>query len=148
MPLQIIFHLELARSSTITTTWNSVEDRFQVTGISGGHRLVGELRKHADEAGIHPDQLKTPYTGGVNSEDTAWLLLARYTDFDDFHPLVQSAVNEAFAKIFDHLRIEESSTVGDHRTWGDLKIFMMKPDGEFTPAWVWKDNIVWIQTRH
>lgn len=52
MPLHIVFHLELARPSTITTSWSPRYNRFQVIAISDNDRLVKELTKHAEEAGL------------------------------------------------------------------------------------------------
>ena len=130
MPLQIVFHLEMAKPSTITAIENVSEDRLQVIKISGGSQLVEELKIHAKEAGI-----------ALKSE-ASWALLETYDDYSDKQ---KAEINIAFSDLFSHLRIEQSSTIGNYRIWGEIRLFMQKPDGRNTKAWVWKDSIRWIQ---
>jgi len=116
MPLQLVFHLELARPSTITTVWDIANDRFEVIAIDDNDRIIKELAAHADEAGLSETYRSNPQ-----------------------FPLIP--------ELYRHLRIEQNSTVGVHNVWGEVRIFMEKPDGSHTNAWVWKDNIRWIEVQ-
>jgi hypothetical protein len=116
MPLQIVFHLELARPSTITTVWSPRYNRFQVIAVSDNDRLVEELAKHAAEAGLSQAYGSSPQ-----------------------FPLIP--------EVFRQLRIEQRSHIGRTRSYGEIRIFMEKTDGHNTYAWVWKDNIVWIEAQ-
>ncbi|HEY8992672.1 MAG TPA: hypothetical protein VIM37_02370 [Candidatus Microsaccharimonas sp.] len=116
MPLQIVFHLELARPSTITTVWSPRYNRFQVIAIFDNGRLVEELAKHAEEAGLSQAYGSNPQ-----------------------FPLIP--------EVFRHLRIEQRSHSNRTRPYGEIRMYMEKTDGHNTYAWVWKDNIVWIEAR-
>ena len=144
MPLQLIFHLELGKPSTITAIWDIVEDRLRVTKITGGGRIVEELRRHATEAGLVPDSVGDGSRSHVDDDGSAWRQLDRY---DVLGETFQQDLDAAFSSLFSHLRIEQTSTVGKHRTWSDFRLFLQKPDGTFTDAWVWKDDLTWIEAR-
>jgi len=143
MPLQLTFHLELARPSTITTVWDPVEERLRVIAISGGGRLIEELKKHAEEAGLRLAPLNhEPVTSA--GDEQLWQLLKAYSDFSE---RLQLVFGTAFSDIFSHLQVEQSSKVGTHRAWGEIRLFMKKPGGGNTKAWVWKDNLLWIEAK-
>lgn len=142
MPLQLVFHLELAKPSTVTAIWNSAENRLQVTKISGGGRLVEELRKHADEASITPGIFEVGPFAKKGDDEVPWTMLEIYDGFTDE---LKAGIDTVFSNLFAHLRIEQNSQVGKSRAWGEIRIFLTKPDGTYTKAWVWKDNLTWIQ---
>lgn len=131
MPLHIVLHLELAKPSTITVSENISEKRLQVIKISGGGRIVEELKIHAKEAGIAPPK-----------SESSWPLLETYDDYSDEQ---KAEIDIAFSDLFSHLRIEQSSTVGNYTIWGEIRIFMQKPNSRNTTGWVWKDSLRWIQ---
>lgn len=147
MPLQLTFHLELAQPSSIVATWSEAESRLIVRRITGAmelhrNRLVQELRKHAIEAGY---QLPPYLTHPSADENHTWSLLARYNRLPQ--GFMRDEIDNVLSEIFHSLRIEHSSELGVNRPMSDIRIFIQKPDGTNTKAWVWKDSIRWISTE-
>ena len=141
MPLRLMFHLALD-SVIMTTVWVEEENRLRVTRIEGGGRIAHELKKHADEANLTPDSIWGPAIEKDN--EAAWIALEHYDTLQD---AVKSRVDEAFAELFDHLDIEKVPGGGVNRNWGEIRIFMRKPDDTHTKTRVWKDSLVWAQGR-
>jgi len=141
MPLQLTFHLEID-AVIVTTVWVEEENRLRVTRIEGGGRVTVELKKHADEASLTPGSIWGPAIEKDN--EAAWIALEHYDTLQDE---LKSRVDEAFAELFDHLDIEAVTEGGARRNWGEIRLFMRKPDDTHTQAWVWKDSLVWTQGR-
>ena len=142
MPLQLVFHLETAKPTAITAEWDADQNRLRVVKIDGNFRFIHELREHAIEAGYGPSAVVSRPIQHVDDDGNQWVLLKRYAVLE---PELQKEVDAAFAELFGHLTIEQESTVGKHRVMTQIRVYMTKPDGTNTKAWVWNDTLIWIE---